>query len=251
MYHLPLEPPSLPSRRPFRSSRSARLGPLCYTATSYQPSALHMAVYVCQCYLLCASHSLLSPLCPQVHSLYLSLHPFPANRFINTILLDPIRVTVLIYVCFSLSACFTLRNSLECHLPHLNRLKFVLFYSWEIFHRIYVPHLFFSFISISWRLITLQYCRGFCHTLTWISHGFTCVPHPDPPSHLPLHRIPLGLPSAPGPRTCLMHPTWAGDLFTVDYIHVSMLFSQIIPPSPSPTESKWNWSPLYRVKPER
>ena len=29
---------------------------------------------------------------------------------------------------------------------------------------------------ISWRLITLQYRSGFCHTLTWISHGFTCVP---------------------------------------------------------------------------
>ena len=73
--------------------------------------------------------------------------------------------------------------------------------------------LFFSFIFISWRLITLQYCNGFCHTLTWISHGFTCVPHPDPPSHLPPYPIPLGLPSAPGPSTCLMHPTWAGDLF--------------------------------------
>ena len=72
---------------------------------------------------------------------------------------------------------------------------------------------FFSFIFISWRLITLQYCSGFCHTLTWISHGFTCVPHPDPPSRLPLYLIPLGLPSAPGPSTCFMHPTWAGDLF--------------------------------------
>ena len=69
------------------------------------------------------------------------------------------------------------------------------------------------FFFFSWRLITLQYCSGFCHTLTWISHGFTCVPHPEPPSHLPLHPIPLGLPSAPGPSTCLMHPTWAGDLF--------------------------------------
>ena len=57
------------------------------------------------------------------------------------------------------------------------------------------------------------YCSGFCHTLKWNSHGFTCVPHPDPPSHLPLHPIPLGLPSAPGPSACLMHPTWAGDLF--------------------------------------
>ena len=74
-------------------------------------------------------------------------------------------------------------------------------------------HLFFSFIFISWRLITLQYCSGFCHTLTWISHGYTCIPHPDPPSHLPLHLLPLGLPSAPGLNTCLMHPTWAGDLF--------------------------------------
>ena len=74
-------------------------------------------------------------------------------------------------------------------------------------------HFFFSFIFISWRLITLQYCSGFCHTLTWISHGITCIPHPDPPSHLPLYPIPLGPPSAPGPSTCLMHPTWAGDLF--------------------------------------
>ena len=55
---------------------------------------------------------------------------------------------------------------------------------------------FFSFIFISWRLITLQYCSGFCHTLTWISHGFTCVPHPDPPSCLPPHPIPLVLSSA-------------------------------------------------------
>ena len=44
---------------------------------------------------------------------------------------------------------------------------------------------FFSFIFISWRLITLQFCSGFCHTMTWISHGLTCIPYPDPPSHLP------------------------------------------------------------------
>ena len=69
---------------------------------------------------------------------------------------------------------------------------------------------FFPFIFISWGLITLQYCSGFCHTLTWISYGFTCILHPDPPSHLPLH---LGLCNAPALSTCLMHPTWAGDLF--------------------------------------
>ena len=43
----------------------------------------------------------------------------------------------------------------------------------------------FSFIFISWGLITLQYFSGFCDTLTWISHGFTCVPHSESPSHLP------------------------------------------------------------------
>ena len=95
-------------------------------------------------------------------------------------------------------------------------------------------YLIFIFF-ISWRLITLQYCSGFCHTLTWISHGYTCIPHPNPPSHLPLHPIPLGLPSAPGPSTCLMHPTWAGDLFHPRYYtcfdavllkHPTLAFSQ-------------------------
>ena len=64
-------------------------------------------------------------------------------------------------------------------------LFYFLFFCWRIYSFI------FPFIFISWRLITLRYCSGFCHTLTWISHGFTCVPHPDPRSRLPLHPIPL------------------------------------------------------------
>ena len=36
----------------------------------------------------------------------------------------------------------------------------------------------------------------FCHTLTWICHGCTHVPNPEPSSHLPPHTIPLGHPSA-------------------------------------------------------
>ena len=52
----------------------------------------------------------------------------------------------------------------------------------------YVFLFFFPFIFISWRLITLQYRSGFCHTFTWSSHGFTCVPSwsslpPPSPSH--------------------------------------------------------------------
>ena len=55
---------------------------------------------------------------------------------------------------------------------------------------------FKKIIYFNWRLITLQYCAGFCHTFTWSSHGCTCVPHPDPLSLLPPHPIPLGHPSA-------------------------------------------------------
>ena len=43
----------------------------------------------------------------------------------------------------------------------------------------------------------------FCHTLTWIHHGCTCVPHPEPPSHLPPYPIPLGHSSAPAPSTLI------------------------------------------------
>ena len=89
-------------------------------------------------------------------------------------------------------------------------------------------------IYFNWRLITLQYCSGFCHTLTWISHGCTCVPHPPPsPSH----------PSESSQCTSPEHPVSCIEpvlviCFTYDNIHVSMLFSQIIPHLPSPTESK-------------
>ena len=39
----------------------------------------------------------------------------------------------------------------------------------------------------------------FWHTSTWIYHGCTCVPHPEPLSHLPPLPIPLDHPSAPAP----------------------------------------------------
>ena len=55
--------------------------------------------------------------------------------------------------------------------------------------------------NFNWSLITLQYCGGFCLTFTWISHGCTCVPHPDTPSHFPPHPISWGHPSAPGLST--------------------------------------------------
>ena len=68
-----------------------------------------------------------------------------------------------------------------------------------------------------------------------ISHGCTCVPHPERLSHLPS----LSHPSGSSQCTTPEHPvscTAPGLVvcFTYDNIHVSMLFSQIIPPLPSP-----------------
>ena len=62
--------------------------------------------------------------------------------------------------------------------------------------------------------------------------------HPEPPSHLAPPPIPLGHPSAPALASCIMHWTWLVIHFTCDNLHVSMPFSRIIPPLPSPTESK-------------
>ena len=66
-------------------------------------------------------------------------------------------------------------------------------------------------------------------------HRYTRVPHPESLFHLPPHTIPLGHPSAPAPS--ILYPGLA-IRFINDIIHVTMPFSQIIPPSPSPTESK-------------
>ena len=55
---------------------------------------------------------------------------------------------------------------------------------------------FFLINLFNWRLITLQYCGNFCHALTRISLRCTCVPHPEPPSHLLPYPILLGHPRA-------------------------------------------------------
>ena len=91
-----------------------------------------------------------------------------------------------------------------------------LLYLIKILYLITVTSCLYAFYPPKHCLFFFNYffiCSEFCHTLKWNSHGFTCVPHPDHSSHLPLHPLPLGLPSAPGPSACLMHPTWAGDLF--------------------------------------
>ena len=79
------------------------------------------------------------------------------------------------------------------------------------------------------RLITLQYCGGFCHTSTCVPPSWTPLP-PSSPSH------PSGLSQHTGfgyPASCIKLVLVF--YFTYSNIHVSMLFSKIIPPSPFPT----------------
>ena len=78
----------------------------------------------------------------------------------------------------------------------------------------------FFFFNFNWRLITSQYCGGFCYTFTWISHGCTCVPHPEPPFHLPSYPTPQGRPSAPALSTLsyALNLDW---LFVEEIVHRS------------------------------
>ena len=94
-------------------------------------------------------------------------------------------------------------------------------------------------IYFNWWLITLQYCGGFCHTFALISHGCTCfhILNPPLPPSSPSH------PSGSSQCTSPEHPVLCIKpglviYFTYDNVHVSMLLSQIIPPSPFPTEFK-------------
>ena len=67
--------------------------------------------------------------------------------------------------------------------------------------------------------------------------GVHVFPILNPSSHLPPHPILLGHPSAPALSILYPEPGLA-IRFLYDFKHVSMSFSQIIPPSPSPTEFK-------------
>ena len=81
----------------------------------------------------------------------------------------------------------------------------------------------------NWRLIALQYCGGFCHILTWISHGWTCVPSSWTPSHLPPHPMPLGCPRSLA-LSALLH---ALNLHWSSILHVAMYMFQCSSLKPS------------------
>ena len=115
----------------------------------------------------------------------------------------------------------------------------------ELFNLLILISVLFCFIwtvfkiNLNWKLITLQYCGGFSHTSKWISHGGTCVPPSKtllPPASLPHPSGLLQSTSFECPASCIKLALVI--YFTYGNIHVSMLVSHIVSPSPFPTESK-------------
>ena len=104
---------------------------------------------------------------------------------------------------------------------------------------------FFKFVYFSWRLITFQCCSDFAIRWYESSMGVHVFPIVNPPP------TSLSIPSLwvipghqPWALVSYIEP-WLAICFIYDNIHVSMPFSQIIPPSPSPTKSKiWFYTSL-------
>ena len=72
----------------------------------------------------------------------------------------------------------------------------------------------------NWGIITLQYYDGFAIHRHESATGAHVSLHPEPPSHLPPHSIPLGCPKAPG-LSALLHALnlhWSSVLHMVIYM---------------------------------
>ena len=107
-----------------------------------------------------------------------------------------------IYVCIILNIYFKLKKLKFCSYNFLN---FILF----------------NFTILYW----------FCHISKWICHRYTCVPHPEPSSHLPPHTILLGRPSAPAPS--IHYRTSNLDLRLISYM-ILYIFQRHSPKSSHP-----------------
>ena len=96
-------------------------------------------------------------------------------------------------------------------------------------------------IACLFYFLTLQYCIGFAlyqHESATGIHVFPILN--PPPSSLPYHPSGSSQCTRPKHPVSCIEPGLATH-FIYDIIHVSMPFTQIIPPSPSPEISSNNW----------
>ena len=110
---------------------------------------------------------------------------------------------------------------------------------WETIESFFFFSVFFKFIYFNWRLITLHYCIGLPYINMNPPRVYTCSQSwtPLPPPSL-YHPSGSSLCTSPRHPVSCIEPGLAIRFLYIT--HVSMPFSQIIPPSPSPspTESK-------------
>ena len=88
------------------------------------------------------------------------------------------------------------------------------------FFRTNFIYLLFQLIYIGWRVITLQYCDGFCHTSTWIDHRYTCIPpswSPLPPP-FPPYSSGLSQSTSFGFPASYLNSPWSSILYMVMYM---------------------------------
>ena len=94
----------------------------------------------------------------------------------------------------------------------------------------------FIFIIIIFCYFTILY--WFCHTSTCIHHGYTRVPHPEPPpTSLPIPSLwvfPVHQPQA----SCIPHRTRTGDSFLIWYYACFHAIFPNHPPLPLPQSPK-------------
>ena len=97
-----------------------------------------------------------------------------------------------------------------------------------------VSHRLFFFLILLY--FTLQYCIGFAVHQHESANGVHEFLNPRATS-LPIPSLRV-IPAHHPQTSCILHRTYTGYLFLTWYYTCFKPFSQIIPPSPSPTESK-------------
>ena len=176
------------------------------------------------------------------------------------------------FPCFlralKLCSCLHVENEFPCRCPYLKDRFIILFPGFSFSFHFYLcgthkqerkgffpSFLFFNkvmrmiflkyfsflykFIYFNWRLITLQYCIGFAIHQHESATGVHVFPILNPTLPSPSSYHPSGSSQCTSPEhlvSCIEPGLMIH--FMHDIIHVSMPFSQTIPPSPSPTESK-------------